>query len=68
MQHLEVSGAVRLIYGLLGVKGLKNILSWSKICGLFAEDPTRRRCLEYGLTFARVLANYGYRERVVEVK
>jgi len=27
MQRLEVSGAVRLIYRLLGVKGLKSVLT-----------------------------------------
>jgi len=30
MQRLEVSGAVRPLYGSLGVKGLTSVLDWGK--------------------------------------
>jgi len=47
MQRLEVSGAVRLIYKSLGVKGLKYFSNWTEQTGLQTE---------YGLTVeARVL-------------
>ena len=52
MQRLEVSGAVRLIYGLLGVKGLKFSDTHTRVSGCgFAGGCWRER--ERGLTVQR---------------